>query len=143
MCQFKVWDADHVPLSGAEGGGAEEAEIEADDDEDDELLLLGGLLPRPQIEKSKSSALWSRLCFSKYWRNSFRERNFLPSGLKIVTSMTSLIMDDSTLEEIRAQKRPPNQEIGTHSGSLPCIFSELEKINWVPKMKQKCFKNTI
>ena len=47
----------HVPLSAEDDGGAE-AEIEGDDEDDeDELLLLGGLLPRPQIEKSKSSAL--------------------------------------------------------------------------------------
>ena len=45
------------------------------------LPLAGGRLPRPQIEKSKSSALYSRLCFSKYCLNSLRERNFRPSGL--------------------------------------------------------------
>ena len=45
------------------------------------LLLLGGRLPRPHMEKSKSSALYSKLCFSKYCRSSLRDRNFLPSGL--------------------------------------------------------------
>lgn len=52
------------------------------DDDDEELLDFdGGRFPLPQIEKSKSSALKSRLCLSKYCRNSLRDRNFLPSGL--------------------------------------------------------------
>ena len=37
--------------------------------------------PRPQIEKSKSSGLKSKPFLSKKFRNSVRERNFLPSGL--------------------------------------------------------------
>ena len=60
----------------------EAAAAEAGDDEEALLPFAGGLLPRPQIEKSKSSALYSRLCFSKYCRNSLRDRNFLPSGLR-------------------------------------------------------------
>ena len=74
-----------VPSPEATGGGCEavvEATLAAAAAAAAALLpLAGGRLPRPQMEKSKSSALYSRLCFSKYCRNSLRERNFRPSGL--------------------------------------------------------------
>lgn len=75
-----------------EGEEALDAEAVADDDEaaaaaefdDDEEDFEGGRFPLPQMEKSKSSALKSRLCLSKYCLNSLRDRNFLPSGLLFV-----------------------------------------------------------
>ena len=83
---LKGWQVvKHVPSEAAELLG--EAEVAAAPGDGALLLilvllvLLAGRFPRPHIEKSKSSALYSKLCFSKYCLNSLRDRNFLPSGL--------------------------------------------------------------